>query len=101
VSAGCIHHYIWGILLLTVVAFGSLVERSQLWRQIAGALFGIGLALVVDEAALLVELRDVYWSGAGWYSVALALSLIGITGSVLVLRRSAPADPAALAERAR
>jgi hypothetical protein len=87
-----IHHYIWGILLLLVVAVGGLVERSHRWRQVAGGLFGIGLALVVDEAALLVELKDVYWSGSGWYSVALAICLIGITGSVLVLRRSAPAD---------
>jgi hypothetical protein len=83
-----IHHYIWGILLLAAVGFGSLVHRSYPWRVASGVAFGVGLALVVDEAALLVELRDVYWSGPGWWSAALAIALIGVSGSVLALRRS-------------
>lgn len=96
VSAGGvhIHHYIWGILLLIIVGFGGLVNRSHIWRITAGVLFGVGLALVVDEAALLVELRDVYWSGAGWGSVALAIVVVGVSGSILVLRRSVPESDA-------
>src|ERR1700754_2697101 len=33
-----IHHYVWGILLLIVVGFGGLVNRSYAWRVFAGVL---------------------------------------------------------------
>jgi hypothetical protein len=57
-----------------------------------GLFFGIGLALVVDEAALLIELKDVYWDGAGGVSVAIAVILMGVAGSVLALTRSRGVD---------
>ena len=47
-----------------------------------------GLALVIDEASLLVTLKDDYWTGQGGVSVAVALSLIGLVGTVLVFTRS-------------
>ncbi|NUR57295.1 MAG: hypothetical protein HOV87_01075 [Catenulispora sp.] len=80
-----IHHYLWGILLLTIVAAAGLIERSPAWHGWMGLAFGIGLALVVDEAALLIELKDVYWDSAGGVSVAIALILIGLVGSLLAL----------------
>ncbi|MEV5703779.1 hypothetical protein [Actinoallomurus sp. NPDC052274] len=83
-----IHHYIWGILLLIAVGASGLVERSPLWRTWMGLAFGIGLALVVDEAALLIELKDVYWNRAGGISVAVAIILIGVAGSILALTRA-------------
>jgi hypothetical protein len=65
VSAGSVHlhHYLYGILLLALVALCGLTERSERWHAWMGLAFGIGLALVVDEAAELVELKDVYWTG--------------------------------------
>jgi hypothetical protein len=54
--------------------------------------FGIGLALVIDEAALLIDLKDVYWQTQGAISVAAALIIIGVTGSVLALLRSPRRD---------
>ncbi|HZL53995.1 MAG TPA: hypothetical protein VFC22_00060 [Solirubrobacteraceae bacterium] len=95
VSAGGvhIHHYIWGILLLISVAIFGLVDRSPRVRSLLGLVFGIALALVVDEAALLIELKNVYWSGFGAVSVAIALILIGAAGSALVLTRSPHAEP--------
>ena len=94
VSAGGthLHHYLWGILIVATVAFLGLVERSPTWRTWMGAAFGIGLALVVDEIALLVELKDVYWSGAGEVSVGVALLVIGVVGSVLALTRAPHRD---------
>ncbi|WP_370353810.1 hypothetical protein [Catenulispora sp. EB89] len=80
-----IHHYLWGILILICVGAAGIVERSPLWHTWMGLFFGIGLALVVDEAALLIELKDVYWTGAGGVSVAIALIVIGVAGSVLAL----------------
>ena len=94
VSAGSvhIHHYIWGILLLIGVAVFGLVDRAPAARAWMGVALGVGLALVIDEAALLIELRDVYWSGFGEVSVAIALLLIGLLGSALALSRSPRAD---------
>lgn len=53
-----------------------------------GLMFGIGLALIVDELALLIDLKDVYWSGAGGVSIAVALVLIAIAGGLLALTRA-------------
>ncbi|MCF6507916.1 hypothetical protein E9549_10950 [Blastococcus sp. MG754426] len=94
VSAGGvhIHHYVWGILLLAVIGFLGLGDRSPRVRTAMGLGYGIGLALVVDEAALLIQLEDVYWDTFGWVSVGLALLLIGVAGSVLALTR-APREP--------
>jgi hypothetical protein len=94
VSAGGthLHHYLWGILIVSVIAFAGLIERSPAWRAWMGALYGIGLALIVDEIALLVELKDVYWSGAGEVSIAVALIAIGVVGSVLALTRAPHRD---------
>ncbi|MCO5995310.1 hypothetical protein [Actinoallomurus rhizosphaericola] len=83
-----IHHYIWGILLLIAVGACGLVERSPVWRTWMGLAFGIGLALVIDEAALLIELKDVYWNRAGGISAAVAIILIGVAGSILALTRA-------------
>jgi hypothetical protein len=95
-SAGGVHlhHYLWGILLLVGVAFFGLVDRSPRARAWMGAALGVGLALIVDEAALLITLKDVYWRTQGWGSVAIAVVLISVAGSVLMFSRSGrfPAD---------
>jgi hypothetical protein len=95
VSSGGVHlhHYLYGILILMIVGILGLVERSPRWHAWLGLAFGIGLALVIDEIALLVELKDVYWKGPGEISVAVAVILIGVAGSVLALTRSPPPDP--------
>lgn len=94
VSAGGvhIHHYLWGILILIGVGAAGVVERSPRWHAWLGLLFGIGLALVVDEAALLIELKDVYWTGNGGVSIAIAVIIIGLAGSVLALTRAPGLD---------
>ena len=90
VSAGGVHlhHYLWGILLLAGVAIFGLVDRSPKARSWMGIALGIALGLIVDEVALLITLRDVYWDSEGWSSVAVAISLIGVAGTALVLSRS-------------
>jgi hypothetical protein len=89
VSAGGVHlhHYVWGILLLVGVAIFGLVDRSPRARTWMGVALGVGLALVVDETALLIELRDVYWTGFGAVSVGVAVIIIGVAGSALALTR--------------
>lgn len=77
-----LHHYVWGIALVSaaggVAVYGDSNQREH---PAVGALYGTGLALVVDELALLLELRDVYWQRQGRWSIDAAACLSGLTGS--------------------
>lgn len=67
-----IHHLVWGIVLLLVVGYGWLLQvgtgavRTSTWagRTICMA-YGVGAALTLDEFALWLNLRDVYWEREG------------------------------------
>ncbi|MET9324196.1 hypothetical protein ABZX75_29120 [Streptomyces sp. NPDC003038] len=82
-----LHHYVWGILLLAGVGAAGLVERSARAHAWMGLTYGVGLALVLDEAALLISLEDVYWDTEGGVSIALAIAVIAIAGSILAATR--------------
>jgi len=67
-----IHHLVWGILILLVVGYVWLIEKAvgSSWLASTTAIaFGVGAALTLDEFALLLNLRDVYWEEAGRASV--------------------------------
>jgi hypothetical protein len=87
-----LHHYLWGILTVSTVGGLALRGEDRFRRHPAVATaYGIGLALIVDEFALLLDLKDVYWERQGRVSVDVAVGLISATGSLLaggpVLRR--------------
>lgn len=86
-----LHHYLYGIVLVTAVGLAGLVERTAGWRTWMGLALGIGVALIADEAALLINLRDVYWDGRGASSVWIGLGIIagGAIGTAATTRRSA------------
>lgn len=64
-----IHHYMWGLLLIAVCGFLALSLEAAKWHPFLAIPFGIGLALVLDEFALLLQLKDVYWAQQGRISV--------------------------------
>jgi hypothetical protein len=77
-----IHHFVPGALLSLIsggVAIGTSPESRNRWLAIP---FGVGVALVLDEAALLLELDDVYWSDEGKLSVQLVFATLGLLGAV-------------------
>ena len=83
----------------------DLVYAGELDKWLAVP-FGAGLALVLDEAALLLEFEDVYWSRKGLLSVQIVLgtaALLATLGiAVRLVRRGAPlalAGPAAQPDR--
>lgn len=83
-----IHHLVWGILLLLAVGYGWLVEvgsgtggGSVLMSRLMSLLFGAGAALTLDEFALWLNLRDVYWSREGHASIEVAFMF----GSLLLI----------------
>jgi len=45
--------------------------------------YGSGVALIVDELALLIDLEDVYWAKDGRWSVDAAISTIAAGGLYL------------------
>ena len=77
-----IHHLVWGILILLVVGYVWLVEEAvgSSWQASFTAIaYGVGAALTLDEFALWLNLRDVYWEQAGRASV----DAVVIFGSLL------------------
>lgn len=64
-----VHHAVPGLILLLAGAIVALAADAPLFRCIAGGLVGIGAALVLDEFALILYLKDVYWSREGRASV--------------------------------
>jgi hypothetical protein len=82
-----IHHFVPGIL----IAFGSgatalITENARLERLLAVP-FGAGIGLTFDEAALLLDFRDVYWTREGVLSVQVSCGLAAtLAGTILALR---------------
>jgi hypothetical protein len=77
-----LHHYMWGIGMLTGVGAIAVKGDEKLRRHPATALaYGAGLALIVDEFALLLDLKDVYWAKQGRVSVDLGVGGSSVIGS--------------------
>lgn len=81
-----IHHLVWGILLLLLLGYGWLVEigtgasGSLRWvGRLMSMLYGVAAALTLDEFALWLNLRDVYWEREGRES----FEAIGLFGALL------------------
>ena len=65
-----IHHMVWGILLLITTGYiGIAVAPGSPWQEIVAIFFGIGLGLTLDEFALWLNLKDVYWEEKGRQSI--------------------------------
>jgi hypothetical protein len=82
-----IHHFVPGILL----AFGSgtaalLTDDDDLEQHLAIPM-GVGIGLTFDEAALLLDLRDVYWTRKGLLSVQLSLGATAILSIAILTGR--------------
>jgi hypothetical protein len=98
-----IHHLVWGILLVLVVGYVSLaIGPGRPGREILAVLFGIGAALTLDEFALWLNLKDVYWTEKGRSSIDAVIVAGSVAGIVLVGLRAwlDVADEAAVLVRA-
>ncbi len=81
-----IHHLVPGILLLLISGYvGLSFWASDKIRHFMAILFGIGAALTIDEFALWLYLRDVYWERQGRDSIDAMIYVIIIFSIIFVI----------------
>ena len=80
-----IHHLVWGIIVLMISGWIAIaVDPGSPGRELCAAAFGIGTGLTLDEFALWLELKDVYWAEDGRKSID-AVIVAGILAAFGVL----------------
>jgi hypothetical protein len=86
-----LHHLVWGIVVLMFTGFLSFVtSQSSPRTEILAGFFGVGLGLTLDEFALWIHLRDVYWAEEGRSSFD-AVVVAAVIGGLIILG-AAPFD---------
>jgi hypothetical protein len=81
-----VHHFVFGIAILLVASFGWLLlagidDERRTWFRITAVAYGVGTALLLDEFALWLNLKDVYWQQRGRQSI----EAIGVFLAILLL----------------
>src|SRR4051794_6894866 len=81
-----LHHVVFGIVFVLLAGAGgfSAIGNHRPWAEIFAGLFGCGAALILDEFALVLHLRDVYWSEQGRTSVDAVFLAVAVFGLLLV-----------------
>lgn len=80
-----VHHLVFGIILILIVGYvGIALAPGSPFREILAVLFGIGAALTLDEFALWLNLRDVYWEKEGRRSID-AVILTAVLAAMVIL----------------
>ena len=76
-----VHHMVIGVVLMASVGI-LLIALSpvELLGQILALLFGVGVALTLDEFALILHLQDVYWRKEGRLSVDAVIIVVCVAG---------------------
>jgi hypothetical protein len=69
-----VHHLVVGIVLALVAGMLEIaLQPGPSGREIFAVVFGVGAAFILDEFALSVHLRDVYWTSAGRHSIEVSI----------------------------
>jgi len=80
-----IHHMVFGIILLLAVGYAAIgFAPPSPGREILAVLFGIGAGLTLDEFALWLNLKDVYWTEQGRSSID-AVIVAAVCGGLVIL----------------
>ena len=86
-----IHHLVWGICTVLITGWVSIAfDPGSPGKEIVAILFGFGTGLTLDEFALWLELKDVYWSQDGRKSidavvVAAIIAGLGVLGFTVLI----------------
>jgi len=82
-----IHHFVPGIVLGFASGTAALLTSDEVLEERLAVTTGVGMGLTFDEAALLLDLRDVYWTRAGLLSVQLSLGATAILSIAILTQR--------------
>ena len=82
-----IHHFVPGILIAFAAGMAAMLTDDDELEQTLAVPMGAGIGLTFDEAALLLDLRDVYWTREGLLSVQLSLGATAILSVAIITLR--------------
>jgi len=84
-----LHHMVIGIILALIAGATAIAATpGSPWIELLAIAFGVGAALTLDEFALWLYFRDVYWTEEGRSSID--AMLIGIAFAALLLVGTSP-----------
>jgi hypothetical protein len=73
-----VHHFFFGLLLLSISGWISLVESQKKYKKISAMLYGGGLGLLIDEIGLLLTWGN-YWATQSYiFSVTVIFIFLSI-----------------------
>jgi hypothetical protein len=80
-----LHHLVWGICLVLICGFLAFAASlTAPWWHIVAIGFGIGAGFTLDEFALWVRLKDVYWTDEGRASFDAVVVAVAFAGLVVL-----------------
>ncbi len=82
-----IHHFVPGILLAFAAGGTAIMTQSRQLETTLAIPFGAGVGMTFDEAALLLDLRDVYWTREGILSVQISFGFAALLGATILALR--------------
>jgi hypothetical protein len=82
-----IHHFVPGILLAFASGTAGLLTDDDTLEDRLAIPMGAGMGLTFDEAALLLDLRDVYWTREGLLSIQLSLGATAMLSIAILTQR--------------
>lgn len=88
-----IHHYVYGIFILTVAGYLALLFKSSRATSWIALLYGCGVGLTFDEFGFWINpvfQRGVRWSYRGITTIVIALIIVGL---IPILRRQSASEP--------
>jgi hypothetical protein len=88
-----IHHYVYGIFILTIAGYLALVFDGSRARSWIALLYGCGVGLTFDEFGFWVN--PIFQRGVRWNNRGITLVIVGLViVSLIPLMRRRPADAA-------
>jgi hypothetical protein len=80
-----VHHLVWGICTLLIVGYLMIaLDPGSPLHEVFAILFGVGTGLTLDEFALWLNLKDVYWSEQGRRSIDAVIVMATFAGIVMI-----------------
>ena len=84
-----LHHMVVGIIMVLVAGLVTIAASpASPWIDLLAIAFGVGAALTLDEFALWLYFRDVYWTDEGRSSID--ATLMGLVLAALLLVGTSP-----------